>query len=343
MKRTLPFIVLLVVLLCWTQSNQVRYWFHQRISDDLSNRTTQALRRGDIAQANALLVQYPDQWFMRIKDDSFFYKSFPQALSTLLGDSMIAITDTIKAKRFIAAVDKWPWPLRELAISRMTGHSQTLVGKRAWYTLGFKEVFRSRRYVIPENTAKERSCRRFEEWRQNLDYIAFSNQAVLAFAHSAGIGILLILAIVVQWMLVLRNPLIDQSYPGFKLTAADLWITIIVYVLWIISYICIGILLQWLIFNQDPLLPRTYTPQLSNWYYGVGAIISFTLSLFLIIMVQIRLGFRAMARRNQLETAVKPIVLWFTIIEQYKTILWRLWPVWLISLVYGIILARHYS
>ena len=340
MKKLLPFLALLFLLLCWLQGYQVRDYITQRIGHDPSSRIDLSLRQGELERANALLLKL-DTWAM-YKNDGVYYQTLPKALASLLGDSMVAITDTLKAKRFIAAIDKWPWLLRRLSIWRMGIHSRALVGNRGWYALGFDHVFQSRRYFKPEQAEVERRYWRTEEWRRIIENVALVNQINLVLSHSAGIGLVLLLVIVAQWLLVSRDPLLGQSYMGFKLTAGGLWKSMFLYALWIIAYIIFGGLLQWLIFAKNPLLSRFYSIQLTDWYYRTGAIISFTIFLFLVVMVQVRLGFRDMARHNESVAEIKPVVLWFTILAQYKQILWQLWPVWIIILAYGFLLARRF-
>jgi hypothetical protein len=339
MKKLFPFFALFLLLLCWLQGYQVRDYIAQRLGNDTSSRIDLALRQGKLERANALLFKL-DAWYL-YKNDGFYYQTLPPALAGLLGDSMIAITDTLKAKRFIAAVDKWPWLLRRLSIWRIGVHSRDLVGNRSWYELGINHVFQSPRYFKPEYAENERRYWRTEEWWRIMENIALVNQINLVLSHSSGIGIVLLLIIVAQWMLVSHNPLLGQSYMGFKFTAGGLWRSIAFYALWIIAYVFFGIFLQWLIFTDNPLLSRFYAIQVTDWYYRAGAFISFTIFLFLVVMVQVRTGFHDMAQCNEPMADIKPVVLWFTILEQYKQILWRLWSVWIIILAYGFLLARH--
>lgn len=340
MKKILPFVTLLVLLISWTHSGQLYEWFNARMGDRLSAKITQALSSGDIEQANRLLKRFPDHWTL-IKEDGFYHKSLLPALTAVLGDSLLDVTDTIEAKMFIAAVENWPWPLQKLSINRMSLYLQTRFDKQEWHKMGFNHVFDNNRKAKSEHIILESQSWRREQWINGLNYISFISLGLLAFTHFAGIGIILIMVILFQRRMAARDRTLTQPYARLTLTPSNLWVALAMYVFWIILYIGIGVLLQWIIFKQVPYLTKTAIPGLSTWFYACGAILSFTLFLFLIISIMIRKCYHGMSKRNHIDIEPKISILWFTILAQYKYILWRLWPGWIFITGYLILLFRN--
>ncbi|MDI6739858.1 MAG: hypothetical protein QME74_05785 [Candidatus Edwardsbacteria bacterium] len=333
MKRNLPFIVLLVLLLAYLLTGYLYFEEIKRSSLQALDRFDAALTSGDIGDANAALLSI--KWLHPRLDDKV-RQILGHRLPAMLGQESLALKDSAAARRCWIKLSDWPQPLRGHALAQLSWNAKTQSIRRL-YRHEIEPVLEDGQIIAEAMRMKK------PNWIYGGRWAGFFGLPVVAgVVNSVILPLMLVILIIIQYILARRFPNRDVWYAGTRISPRNIRVVLAVYILPVFLLMAVYMIgnLRWI---EKYFLRICHLGSAADILFLAVCALLTIIVLPLIIRQLLWKDWQRMKPEGNKLAEVEMAMFGVNVIETIKWFLWRLWAIWVIIIPVAIFLAKRWE
>ena len=334
-KKYLPFAVFLATLIAFMALLDGGFVLLNKRDVRNAERMLTLLAQGKVEETNRSLTSIIFLYKIDYYYESPFSEKYLHSLAACLGESEIAIIDTVDLQRHLKRIEAWPQALKTYTkLKFWQAFTKRLPNKERYQAMNhFREIMRwdqSDKKQMKSFFAKSH----FFKFISDSEPILVGMPLVVTIVQFSLIGPILLIALLWEWRLERRQPSGEEAFSTFALSSRQKYLTLGIYLL----ALALTFLTAFLDLRGQP-----FTSAISTSIYLCSLTSCIALILPLTIFVILKLDIRRMRKGNGITDRPQQGVVLISWVKQYKFFLWRLWLVWLLSGLAAGLLMKLYS
>ena len=334
-KKNLPFAVFLATLIAFMAFLDGGFVLLNKRDVRNAERMLTLLAQGKVEETNRTLTSIV---FLFKVDyyDSPFSEKYLHNLASCLGESEIAIKDTMDLQRHLKRIEAWPQPLKTYTkLKFRQAFTKRLPNKERYQAMNyFRE---SMRWDQADKAAFESlyGNKRFFGIIHDLEFVLIATPLINTTVQFFLIGPILLIVLLWERRLEKRLPSGGEAFSTFAFSSPRKYLTLGLYLL-ALALTCFPAIH---LFRDQP-----FTSAISTSFYLISLTTCIVLILPLTIFAILKHDIRRMRKGNDIADRPQGGIVLLSWIKQYKFFLWRLWPVWLLSgLAAGLLMKLYWG
>jgi len=333
-KKNLPFAVFLATLIAFMALLDGGFVLLNKRDVRNAERMLTLLAQGKVEETNRTLTSIV---FLFKVDyyDSPFSEKYLHSLASCLGESEIAIKDTVDLQRHLKLIEAWPQALKTYTkLKYWQAFTKGLPNKERYQAMNhFREVMRwdqADKKLVKSFFAKSH----FFKLISDFEPILVGKPLIVTIVQFFLLGPILLIILLWEWRLERRHPAGGEAFSTFALSPRQNCLTLGIYLL--------ALALTFLTFLD--LRSQPFTSAISTFIYLFSLTACIALIMPFTIFVILKHDIGRMRKGNEIAERHRRGIVLLSWTRQYKFFLWRLWPVWLLSgLAAGLLLKLYWG
>ena len=334
-KKNLPFAVFLATLIAFMALLDGGFVLLNKRDVRNAERMLSLLSQGKVEETNHILTSI----IFLYKIDHYespFSEKYLHSLAACLGESEIAIKDTVDLQRHLKRIETWPQPLKTYTkLKFRQAFTKQLPNKERYQAMNhFREIMRwdqADKKLMKSFFANSH----FFKFISDFEPILVGTPLIVTIVQFFLIGPILLIILLWEWRLEKRQPSGGEAFSTFALSYRQKYLTLGIYLL----ALALTFLTAFLDLRSQP-----FTSAISTSIYLISLTTCIALILPLTIFAILKHDIRRMRKGNDIADRPQGGIVLLSWIKQYKFFLWRLWPVWLLSgLAAGLLMKLYWG
>ena len=335
-KKNLPFAVFLATLIAFMALLDGGFVLINKRDIRNAERMLSLLAQGKVEETNHTLTSIV---FLFKVDyyDSPFSEKYLHSLASCLGESEIAIKDTVDLQRHLKLIEAWPQALKTYTKLKLwQAFTKQLPNKERYQAMNhFREI-------MSWDKADKAAIKSFYGNKRffgiiiDLEPVLIVTPLIITTVQFFLIGPILLIILLLEWGFERRRPSGGEPFSAFTQSPHQNYLTLGIYLLTLALTYFPGIP----VFYGKPFMSATTT----YFIYLLSLPACIALILPLTIFAILKHDIRRMRKENDIADRPQGGIVLLSWVKQYKFFLWRLWPVWLLSgLAAGLMMKLYWG